>query len=168
MKISQSNKQSLIVIDDVFEELSPEITALIEDPLPALAWHSLEEEHKHADFCHAILQITAHCVDLTGIIGYEFWGQNNNKVDWHYDKDEVLYEKEKILKHPICSTIYYLKVNDLTGGQLVIEDDFVVTPKTNRLIIFGPGRQHRVESYKGTRCSLNINLWNRRLEEYDL
>ena len=163
MKISQSNKQSLIVIDDVFEELSPEITALIEDPLPALAWHSLEKEHKHVDFCHAILQITAHCVDLTGIVGYEFWDQNNNKVDWHYDKDEVLYEKEKILKHPICSTIYYLKVNDLTGGQLVIEDDFIVTPKTNRLVIFSSDKLHTVKDFKGTRVSLLINPWDHEL-----
>ena len=168
MKFSQANQQSLIVIDDVFEEVSPEITKLIKEPLPNLTWYDLEDEHLYADFCHSILRITSTCVDLTGVVGYEFWDQNNAKVDWHYDKDEVLYEKEKILKHPICSTIYYLEVNDLTGGQLVIEDDFIVTPKTNRLIIFGPGRQHRVETYTGTRCSLNINLWNRKLEEYDL
>jgi|10_taG_2_1085330.scaffolds.fasta_scaffold00036_71 hypothetical protein len=163
MKFSQANQQSLIVIDDVFEEVSPEITKLIKEPLPNLTWYALEDEHLYADFCHSILRITSTCVDLTGIVGYEFWDQNNTKVDWHYDKDEVLYEKEKILKHPICSTAYYLEVNDLIGGQLVIEDDFIVTPKTNRLVIFSSDKFHTVKDFKGTRVSLLLNPWDHEL-----
>ena len=42
----------------------------------------------------------------------------------------------------------------------------MITPKQNRLVIFGPGRKHYVQDFTGDRFSVNINPWNRLLEEY--
>ena len=79
--------------------------------------------------------------------------------DYLHSKFSKLYSKEKKLVFPVCSTIYYLAVSDLEGGRLIVEDD-VITPKTNRLVIFPPGKYHTVENFKGNRISLLVNPWN--------
>ena len=151
---------SVLVFDDVLDELSPELIELIDKPVSELDWYPLDYEHEYKKFCIDILTIASRYFDFSNIVGYEFWGQNNTKPNtWHYDKDEKLYSKERKLVFPVCSTIYYLAVSDLEGGRLIIEDD-VITPKTNRLVIFPPGKYHTVENFKGKRVSLLVNPWN--------
>ena len=151
---------SILVFDDVLDKLSPELLELLDKPLEELDWYPLEHEHKYKKFCIDILTIASRYFDFSNIVGYEFWGQQNTKPNtWHYDKDEKLYDKERKLVFPVCSTIYYLAVSDLEGGRLIVEDD-VITPKTNRLVIFPPGKYHTVENFKGNRISLLVNPWN--------
>ena len=47
-----------------------------------------------------------------------------------------------------------------------MENGVEIKPKTNRLVLFEPGLKHRVEKFEGTRYSININPWRRRLEAY--
>ena len=61
--------------------------------------------------------------------------------------------------------VFYTKVKNLKGGELLIEDTIVV-PKENRLVIFGPGLNHKVNEFQGERVSFNINPWNRKLDKY--
>ena len=151
---------SILIFDDVLDKLSPELIELFDKPLEELDWYTLEHEHKYKKFCIDILTIASRYFDFSKIVGYEFWSQQNTKPNtWHYDKDEKLYDKERKLVFPVCSTIYYLAVSDLEGGRLIIEDD-VITPKTNRLVIFPPGKYHTVENIKGNRISLLVNPWN--------
>ncbi len=152
---------SVLVFDDVLDKLSPELIRLINKPLKPLDWYPLDYKHKYKDFCIEILTIASRYFDFSKIVGYEFWGQNNTKPGtWHYDKDEKLYSKKTELVFPVCSTVYYLEVSDkLEGGRLFVEHD-IITPKTNRLVLFPPGKYHTVENFTGKRVSLLVNPWN--------
>jgi len=149
---------ALIVLDDVLPTLSPELTDLVDEGLDDICWYNINQEHLHKDFCLYILDIARKYFDLSNAVGYEFWDKRED-VGWHYDKDEELFHSHGKLVFPICSTIYYLKVDKVTGGQLAIESD-IITPKTNRLVMFSPGQFHRVNPYKGKRVSLLINPWS--------
>ena len=151
---------SILVFDDVLNNFSPSLLELINKPLESLDWYSLDHKHKYKDFCIEILTIASKYFDFSKIVGYEFWGQNNTKPGtWHYDKDEKLYSKKKELVFPVCSTIFYLEVSDLVGGRLFVEND-VITPRTNRLVLFPPGKYHAVENFTGKRVSLLVNPWD--------
>ena len=115
--------------------------------------------HFYKDFCLSILETARKYFDLSNAIGYEFWGHNGTRTGWHYDKDEDLLEREGEYSFPLCSTVYYLEVDRLQGGQLAVESD-LITPKTNRLVMFSPGKYHTVEPFKGKRVSLLINPWS--------
>ena len=69
------------------------------------------------------------------------------------------------LRFPICSLIFYVEVENLKGGQLKLEDD-IITPKSNRLVIFDKGVQHSVETFEGIRRTYLINPWNRKPETF--
>ena len=151
---------SILVFDVVLNNFSPSLLELINKPLESLDWYSLDHKHKYKDFCIEILTIASKYFDFSKIVGYEFWGQNNTKPGtWHYDKDEKLYSKKKELVFPVCSTIFYLEVSDLVGGRLFVEND-VITPRTNRLVLFPPGKYHTVEDFTGKRVSLLVNPWD--------
>lgn len=149
---------ALIVLDDVLPTLSPELTDLVSKGLDDIYWYDINQEHEYKEFCTTILHIAGQYFDLTDAIGYEFWDKRED-VGWHYDKDEDLLQKEDKLTFPICSTVYYLKVDKVIGGQLAIEGD-LIRPKTNRLVMFSPGKYHKVNRYKGKRVSLLINPWS--------
>ena len=154
---------SILVFDDVLNNFSPSLLELINKPLESLDWYSLDHKHKYKDFCIEILTIASKYFDFSKIVGYEFWGQNNTKPGtWHYDKDEKLYSKKKELVFPVCSTIFYLEVSDLVGGRLFVEND-VITPRTNRLVLFPPGKYHTIEDFTGKRVSLLVNPWDHRI-----
>ena len=150
---------ALIVIDDVLPSLSPELTRLIDDELIVKDWYDLNHDHLYKDFCLSILDIAKKYFDLSNAVGYEFWGHNGTRTGWHYDKDEDLLEREGKYSFPLCSTVYYLEVDRLQGGQLAVESD-LITPKTNRLVMFSPRKYHGVEPFKGKRVSLLINPWS--------
>ena len=81
----------------------------------------------------------------------------------HQDKDEVAYLKHGISRFPLFSTVFYLEVEKLINGELVFEDGVEIIPKTNRLVIFKKGLQHRVRTFDGHRVSIAVNPWGTKL-----
>tara|TARA_S200002703_G_scaffold31963_1_gene27930 strand:- start:187 stop:693 length:507 start_codon:yes stop_codon:yes gene_type:complete len=118
---------------------------------------------------HPILQIASQYFDLSAAKYYEIWEQDNDRPKgWHYDKDEYLADSGD-LRFPICSTIYYLEIgDDLVGGKLLMRDPdtfekHYIEPKTNRLVVFGPGVSHFVDEFEGRRHSFLCNPWDKLL-----
>jgi hypothetical protein len=112
---------------------------------------------------HPLLEEASKHFDFSKCVGYEVWDQSNPKnLEWHYDKDEILFDKEGIQSWPICTIIYYIRVHDIHGGNLLLEDGTSIEPIQNRLVIFGPGIEHAVEdmfTVDGNRDSIIINPW---------
>jgi len=114
---------------------------------------------------NAILEEANKYFPLDACVGFEEWSHNPH---WsplpnpHYDKDEKVYSALGILKFPICSCILYLKVENLIGAHLYLDDiGKVIRPRTNRLVLLAPGVFHSVTEFKsGTRVSVNINPWD--------
>lgn len=126
-------------------------------------WYSLNEEHIFQDFCMQMINLSSQMYDLTSCIGYEFWTHYNTiPRNWHIDKDEQLKIKTGSTRFPLCSMVYYVYVDELRGGKLHIEDD-IITPKSNRLVIFSPGKYHCVEPFLGKRITLCVNPWSEKL-----
>ena len=110
---------------------------------------------------HPIINYLSEHFDLSNAVTYEIWQQENTRpLGWHHDKDEKLWERGELL-FPILTSIFYLDVNVVSGGNLFLEDDTVIEPVTNRLVAFGPGVEHYVEPYSGSRHSIIINPWDR-------
>ena len=126
-------------------------------------WYSLEEDHIFRDFCIQLINVASNFYDLSSCIGYEFWSHNNTTPrGWHIDQDEQLNGTTGQTRFPLCSMIYYLKIDNLRRGKLHIEDD-IITPKSNRLVIFSPQLNHCVEPYMGDRIALCVNPWSTKL-----
>ena len=112
-----------------------------------------------------ILKAASRAFDLSGMAGIEQWAHYGTKPDWHVDKDEVLHKRTGKLACPICSIVFYADVDNLFGGGFMTRD-MTVTPKTNRLVVFGPNVLHGVEAYHGTRMSVAVNPWAKKPEGY--
>ena len=148
-----------IILDNVLPTRE-DLTDLVNNRVDGVNWYDLHQDHIYKNFCTSILNITKNYYDLSDVIGYEFWGHNGTRTPWHQDKDEKLIEKTGELSFPLCSTVYYLEVSNLKGGELIIDNDLVVIPKTNRLVIFSPAKFHGVNPFEGKRVSLLVNPWN--------
>ena len=149
-------KPSIVIIDNLFKDAKSynNFVKIAEEGRIA-SWQSMFCPETYTGF---IVRTAAKYYDITKAKGYEAWSHNNTRPDdngWHYDKDEYRYSVTGRLSFPICSCVFYLEVRSLKGGRLVIEDTKIV-PKT----------KHSVEDFTGIRHSININPWNRRLEEY--
>ena len=156
----------LIIIDDVVSNSSfqSDCIKLSESGknIPE-KWYSLDEKHIFQDFCIQMINLSSQMYDLTSCVGYEFWTHYNTiPRNWHIDKDEQLKIKTGHTRFPLCSMVYYVYVDELRGGKLHIEDD-VITPKSNRLVIFSPGKYHCVEPFLGKRITLCVNPWSEKL-----
>ena len=123
---------------------------------------------------HPILKHANDYIDLSNARYYEVWEQNCTRpAGWHRDKDEVLFNSLRIENvYPLISTIYYLKVENVVGGRLLMRDARLgvkeyITPIQNRLVMFGPGLEHYVEPYTGYRHSVMCNPWDRILGEWN-
>jgi hypothetical protein len=124
-----------------------------------------EEQHPHKAMCRTILEKASHYENIpSDVLGYEYWTHVNTKPnDMHQDKDEVAYLKHGISRFPLFSTVFYLEVEKLINGELVFEDGVEIIPKTNRLVIFKKGLQHRVRTFDGHRVSIAVNPWGTKL-----
>jgi len=110
-----------------------------------------------------MLNIAGSFFDLSSCIGYEFWTHFNTRPDdWHIDQDEKLVSTTGQTRFPLCSVVYYVKVKNLKGGKLHIEDD-IITPKSNRMVIFSPKLNHCAEPFMGDRITLCVNPWSVKL-----
>lgn len=137
------------------------------DDLP-IYWFDLDTDHPCKDLYIRLLGIASNYFDISAFIGYETWTHVNSRpggdgVGWHQDKDERLQLLRGITKFPICSLIYYPFVDEnMVGGKLEFNDQSIL-PKTNMLVVFGPGIWHNVEGYTGERCSISIGPWNSKI-----
>jgi len=159
---------STVILDDVIHRdslnsLQSDFFSKIRDNPIKEKWYSYDEDHLFKDICTPFLQLANSYFDLSSCTGYEFWIQNNSRPSRrHLDKDQQLLKEKGIYSFPLCSIIYYISVDEnLVGGKLDIEDDIIITPKTNRMIIFPPGRYHYVQPFQGQRVSLLINPWDK-------
>ena len=161
----------IIILDDIidlksnFQRDSVRVLDELNEPNINEKWYSLDEQHPFDNFCNSMIGVANQFINLDSCVGYEFWTQKNTRPSkWHQDKDEQLNGNKSILSFPLCSMVYYLIVENLEGGQLHVEDD-IITPKTNRLVIFSPGKNHYVQPYTGTRISMLVNPWDRVLNK---
>ena len=161
----------IIILDDIidlksnFQRDSMTVLDQLKQPNINEKWYSLDEQHPFDNFCNSMIGVANQFINLDSCVGYEFWTQKNTRPSkWHQDKDEQLNGNKSILSFPLCSMVYYLIVENLEGGQLHVEDD-IITPKTNRLVIFSPGKNHYVQPYTGTRISMLVNPWDRVLNK---
>ena len=109
-----------------------------------------------------LLEIGGKHIDISSAIGYETWIRINTRpAGWHCDQDDRMNLTQNKTSYPLCSMVYYPYVDDdLVGGRLEFEDGQIIIPKTNRLVVFGPGIRHNVqENYIGDRISLALNPW---------
>jgi len=127
-------------------------------------WHDIDCSHKNSEMCHQILRHAEKYFDTSNLIGYDYWSHTNTRpMHWHYDKDEIAYTTKGVTRYPVCSTVFYLEVENLSDGKLQFKNGVEITPIENRLVIFSPGLYHGVEQFKGVRTSININPWNKPL-----
>ena len=128
-------------------------------------YFSWEEKHEHKAMCRMILEKAGNHFNIpSDVLGYEYWTHVNTKPnDSHQDKDEVAYLKHGISRFPLFSTVFYLEVENLMGGELVFEEGIEVIPKINRLVIFKAGLEHHVRTFKGHRVSIAVNPWSTKL-----
>ena len=154
----------IIVMDDVVDNITTlQEFAQQNNKNRTEKWYSLKDDHLFVDFCKKMIEIASNPFDLSSCVGYEFWTHNDTvPKDWHIDKDEQMKIKEGVTRFPLCSMVYYVQVEDLRGGKLHIEDD-IITPKTNRLVIFSPGKYHCVEPFLGKRTTYCLNPWSVKL-----
>jgi hypothetical protein len=110
-----------------------------------------------------LLQAVEIYVDLSKMVGCEYWSNLNTKTGWHKDTDETLLFRDGIESFPICSCVYYPEINVTLGGDLLFET-MRVRPVTNRLVIFSPNMFHTVEDFLGDRLSVALNFWSYKLE----
>ena len=151
-----------VIIDNVLDSdsvsrLKESIDESTRDPF----FYKMDDRHLYDNFSLSMIEIAKQFYDLSSFVGYEFWTRLNTCVSgWHHDKDERLYDEQKILSYPLCSIIYYPHVYNMKGGELLLGDD-KVSPKTNRMVIFAPGILHNVEEFTGERISMMVNPWSR-------
>ncbi len=100
--------------------------------------------------------------------GFEWWGNFNSMVGWHFDKDEYRFQKDKVMVNPEVGTVLYLTGTECIeglGGAFAINSDPSektadhVYPVKNRLVAFRGNRLHRICEYRGRRVSLAVNFW---------
>ena len=125
-------------------------------------WFDWDQDHPCKEACMTLLEIGGKYIDISSAIGYETWIRINTRpAGWHCDQDDRLNLTQNKTSYPLCSMVYYPFVaDDLEGGRLEFEDGRIIEPKTNRLVVFGPGIRHNVEEdYIGDRISFALNPW---------
>lgn len=129
-------------------------------------WFLDNQQHSHSSVCLDLIEESKKYYNFSTYIGYEFWTQNNSRpLNWHYDKDELLWSDTGIFSFPICSIVYYVSIENLKGGKIILDEDSI-TPKEDRLIIFPPKTFHFVEEFEGKRTSILVNPWNKVPKKY--
>lgn len=148
-----------IVLDNVFDEGTVfEFDSLVHDDKKVI-WHDKSE----VTIYNKILEVSKDYFDLSNFAGYETWYNSNGTPDWHIDKEISISNNapNHTAELPICSIIYYPKIEDLKGGEFLTRD-MTIVPKSNRLIMFSSDIYHKVNSFTGTRKALPINPWNKK------
>ena len=152
----------LIVIDDVLcdKDVLAVQNCFASDEARAMRWitGNYTEALQHTSPLTQLLAIAGQYFSLRDMDGVEFWAHLGTYPGWHVDRDEALAETTGEITHPICSIVYYGNIDGLVGGAFRTETE-VITPKTNRMLMFSPGLLHSVDNYTGTRLSVAVNPW---------
>lgn len=109
-----------------------------------------------------LLAIAGKFIDLSTTEELEAWTHIDTKPDWHYDKNEELYQATGEFVFPLGSIVYYPVIEDLVDGEF-IADGISVQPVQNRMLVFKPGLKHSVRPYTGTRFSFILNPWPKKI-----
>jgi hypothetical protein len=86
-------------------------------------------------------------------------------LDWHHDRDEILYARTGEIRHPLAVAVLYCHEERAKGmGVLEVQQQGYiqeVDPVPNRLVIFDGTKLHRVAGgdLSKDRRSLCTNLW---------
>jgi hypothetical protein len=160
----------IIILDNVFDDETVEVFSNIE-LVEGIVWHTIEEESPYLKIIEVIKQF----VDLSDCAGYEVWCNKNKLPKKHQDRNEFLGAKG-ILDFPLIGCVYYPIVENVSGSEFCCED-VIVTPKTNRMVLFTGNLWHGVNSDKNesdltsdqglyyklsdksTRVALSLNPW---------
>jgi hypothetical protein len=174
-----------VIQEDCFALMQPDFLSIINDSTNE-DWFLLDTKHNFQDFCLALIKLAGEYYNLSSCGGYEFWIHHHTKPpEWHIDNDERRREEDNIMIFPLCSIVYYLQIEDLVNGELRISHndeiqlnstntlyeevranrldhkiDDIIIPKTNRAVMFSPGKFHTVNEFTGKRISMIINPWN--------
>jgi hypothetical protein len=140
----------IVVIDNAVDVFNKPVNERLE-------FYEIGENHECKPMCEKLLTRAKQFYDLSSMVGYDFWGHTNNKLDWHYDRDENIKDH---VSCPLFSIVFYSLIRDLRGGELVFEDGTTVIPKSNRAVFFDPFIKHKVNPSTGTRVSYNVNPFN--------
>ncbi|KAL7575798.1 hypothetical protein ACA910_003125 [Epithemia clementina (nom. ined.)] len=112
--------------------------------------------------------------------GLEYWCNiltPNTPLQWHVDKDEVLYERPQhhSLRTPTMGAVYYGYPHSLRGGYLEIlnygalvaapdeagREIERIRPEYNRLVYLNVSNWHSVSPlYIGSRYTFAVNVWH--------
>ena len=159
--------RKFVVIDDVLDNNTIfKLQSLLDqkNSLPIM-FYKKEIENKYKIYVDALIRVAEDFYSIDRYIGYELWSHTDPKknLEFHYDKDELLFQKKNQNLFPLLSIVFYPKIKNLKGGHLYLEKDMKITPKENRLILFPEGIYHGTSNYNkdGIRISFLINLWDK-------
>ena len=159
--------RKFVILDDVFDNNKLfKLQSLLEkkNSLP-ISFFKKEIDSEYKIYVDFLIGIAKDFYNIDGYIGYELWSHTDPKknLEFHYDKDELLYNKKKQNSFPLLSIVFYPKIRNLKGGRLYLEKDMIINPKENRLVLFPEGIYHGTSDYNkdGQRISFLINLWDK-------
>ena len=147
----------ILILDDI---LVPGVEDILPDMPEGDTWFDFGQ-HLCMD---ELLKISGKYFDISSAIGYEMH-KNVIGPKYHYDKDEMLFTTSGVYSFPLCSIVYYPKVENMQGGDLVF-NDLILLPIPNRLVIFSSNLMHGVNHHTGTRISVGINPWSEKPMAY--
>lgn len=153
----------LIILDDVLDDINREAVRsyFTSDEAPKkISWAdgSVTSLIAYGSPLSKILSTVQQYVDISEMVGCEYWYHHNTRPNWHVDKDENLYKQTGAVDYPMYSIVYYADV-DCIGGNF-LTDTVSVAPKTNRMLIFSKATTHSVAPFSGTRLSIAVNPWS--------
>jgi len=111
--------------------------------------------------------------DTSPVKGFEYWLNVihvSDHMQWHFDKDEVKYERDGTVVSPAIGSVYYPVPHLVKGGYLEIQDEVHeierIAPVYNRMIVFQSNHLHRVTPvYAGPRFVFVSNVWTETVPE---
>jgi hypothetical protein len=148
----------IYIFDDTFKQEEIEAVQKWAVSLPRDdTWFEMSE----LLFAQQLFDLAGKYFDLSNTVGCEMH-INYETPDPHKDKDEEAWFSNKQMIHPLCSIVYYPKIEISQGGKLFFPDaGVVVTPKTNRTVIFRSDLLHSGTPCVGVRQSIGLNPWDR-------
>lgn len=143
------------VIDDFYpNHLLPDVQRWADGLSIHDQWYELED----MSYGYDMFMAASEFFNLESAIGCEMH-VNYHSPKKHHDKDEVLCRTTGKLMFPLCSIVYYSRIQ-MNGGHLIFpEAEIAVAPKTNRIVFFKGSLLHDGTPFTGTRQSIGINPW---------
>ena len=130
-------------------------------------WHDLKTAAPISLEISRLYQRVLKAVTITEeakLVGFEYWANElgpRDSLAIHSDVDEYLYVKHRQLRCAQIGVIYFGACTDLRGGELVFEDGIIVSPRSNRCVVFFGATRHGVERISnGSRSTVVMSIWD--------